>query len=853
MLYTGDDPWDVRLSDINADGYPEIITSSGDRFASPNIGVLPGVTKGFGDLAQYPLSGGTPFGLALGRFDEDEIPDLVAASFGGSVMSGNLDVLFGTDDAALGALFSLNAPGVFEIEAADLNGNGWSDLIYGGYSSSISVALADRTGSFGSPTSYSIDVNYEMRFEDFAVSDLDADGMKDILAVHRGVTGTSVSTISVLYGRAGVTFAPEQTLAVGLNPSAVETGDMDQDGLPDIVVANKSDDSISILRNQGSGSFAAAQSIAVGDEPSDLKIADFNLDGDPDIAATNELSGDTSMVLSDGAGGFYDAVSVPSGFTSEFRKLDVGQLNDDNVPDLVVTNNYASSSAWSRVAVLLSEAGSVPRAHARYVTGSQPQDIQMADLNRDGHNDAVVVNSQSDTLSVFLGRGDGTFANATTFNTRRQPYGLAIADVDRNGIPDLVTANRSDQSVSVYSGNGAGGFASPVTYAVAGNPFDVVITDINHDNYVDIATAGMNLSQGAVNVLFGRSSGGFAAAQSFNAGGNPSENIVAADLNADGFSDVILGVSDNLVNVLYGNTSGLSTPQSFAAGVQPDSIDAGDVNEDGRLDLVVAGRNTDHIIVLLAEDSGFADPVEFELSDLGDTHRIIVADVTSDGHLDVLTSTNAFGLAVFIGDGDGQFNQSRDFHTQSSRGVLAVADLNADSHPDLVMTDPNNNRIEVLLHQGGEPVMQAVSDRMTTEMNAPLENQNVLANDIGSGIRLLEVSASSAQGGAVSRLDDSHLRYVPPNNFTGEDSFTYTITDAEGISTSTATVFVSVTSATSGGGGSGGGDLEPNDDNAADEGGGGGAFHLPLLVLIVLVGWLRSFNARWRLNQSAPH
>jgi hypothetical protein len=854
MLRTGDDPWDVRVADINADGHPEIITSNGHRFDPTSIGVLPGVSKGFGDLALYSLPGGDPFALALGRFDEDDIPDLVTARFGGSPMSGNLSVLFGDADAAFGDSLSINAPGVFEVEAADLNANGWSDLIYGGYSPLLSVALADRTGGFGAPSSYSIGVNYEMRFEDFAVTDLDADGMLDILAVHVGVTGTPVSAISVFYGRAGTTFSNVHSLTVGLNPSAVETGDLDQDGLPDIVVTNKSDDSVSILRNLGSGNFAAAQTVEVGDAPNDLKLADFNLDGDLDIVTANELSADSSFVLSDGAGGFHAATSVPSGFISTFRKLDVGRLNDDNVPDLVVTNNYASSSEWSSVAVVLSHADSVPRAHPRYATGTQPQDIQLADLNGDGLPDAAVVNAQSDTLSVFLGRGDGTFANATTYNSRRQPFGLAIADVDRNGIPDIVTANRSDDSVSVYSGNGSGGFASPVTYAVAGNPFDVAITDINHDGYADIVTAGMNITQSAVSVLFGRSSGGFAAVQAFNAGGFPSESVSAADINSDGFSDVILGVPGGLVNVLYGSASGLSAPQSFTAGVQPYSIDVGDVNGDGRLDLVAAGANTGHISVLLAEESGFADPVEFELSNLGDTHRILVADVTSDGHLDVLASTNAFGLAVFIGDGSGQFNQSRDFHTQSSRGALAVADLDNDGHPDLVMTDPDNSMIEVLLHQSGEPVMKAVSDLMTTTMNALLDSQNVLTNDIGSGIRLLDVSASSAQGGTVTRMDDLRLRYVPPNNFTGEDSFTYTITNAEGVDTSTATVFVTVTAATSGGGGNnngGGNEVEPEDD--AVEGGGGGAFPLPLLALTVFAGLLRSRRARRRMNKSPHH
>jgi hypothetical protein len=143
-----------------------------------------------------------------------------------------------------------------------------------------------------------------------------------------------------------------------------------------------------------------------------------------------------------------------------------------------------------------------------YPVGTSPQAIALADVDGDGHLDLITANRDSNDISVLLGRGDGTFHSQMRFATGIYPDALATADLNGDGHLDLVTANYGETNtndVSVLLGRGDGTFLNQVSYPVGDSPVAVAITDVNGDGRPDLIAA--NYTSSDVSVLLGQGSG----------------------------------------------------------------------------------------------------------------------------------------------------------------------------------------------------------------------------------------------------------------------------------------------------------------------------------------------------------
>jgi hypothetical protein len=130
---------------------------------------------------------------------------------------------------------------------------------------------------------------------------------------------------------------------------------------------------------------------------------------------------------------------------------------------------------------------------------ARPQSVISADLNGDGRPDLATANWKSDTVSVLLGNGDGTFQASRDFAAGSKPCSVAAADLNGDGRPDLATANSGDNTMSVLLGNGDGTFQGPRDYTAGNRPCSVAATDLNGDGRPDLATA--NSGDNTVSVL----------------------------------------------------------------------------------------------------------------------------------------------------------------------------------------------------------------------------------------------------------------------------------------------------------------------------------------------------------------
>jgi hypothetical protein len=407
-------------------------------------------------------------------------------------------------------------------------------------------------------------------------------------------------------------------------------------------------------------------------------------------------------------------------------------------------------------------------AVASSTSGVPAYSVAVADFNRDGKPDLVVANGVSSTVGVLLGNGDGTFQAPVTYNSGGYlAFSLAAVDLNRDGKPDLVVTslcfsssdNCDNGGVSVLLGNGDGTLQTAVTYSSGGRFAEsAAASDVNGDSYPDLVVANCGPSggvcqelDGGVGVLLGNGDGTFQPPVIYDSGAVGTVSIAVADVNADGHSDLVVASScQNLcynggVSVLLGNGDGtFRTAVTYDSGGSfASSVSISDVNGDGHHDLIVAnqcqsggncGLVPGEVSVLMGNGDGtFQGPVSY--SSVGENAvSAAVADVNGDGNIDLIVANEcrqpnrhcAFrigGITVLLGNGDGNFQAPLTFGTGGDyASSLAIADVNGDGRPDLVVADQGTNGI---LGPGAVGVLLNLTrfGSTTTVMSSPNPSQ----------------------------------------------------------------------------------------------------------------------------------
>ena len=371
---------------------------------------------------------------------------------------------------------------------------------------------------------------------------------------------------------------------------------------------------------------------------------------------------------------FAPAVSYLSGGEG-VESVTVADVNGDRKPDLVVASGCC-------VGVLLGNGdGTFQTSVTNDSGGRLPESVAVADVNGDGKPDILVANVCSNTVpfpclngegavGVLLGNGDGTFRPAVSYasgGSTGGAYFLAVADVNGDGKPDILVANECSNTdclgrVSVLLGNGDGTFQPAVSYSSSGKfAFSLAVGDVNGDGKLDVLVVNLCADDfcvnGSVGVLLGNGDGTFQPALSVRVGPD-ALSVTVGDVNGDSKLDLIVGADGpfaGLVNVLLGNGDGTFQPaMTFdSGGTNPWSVALGDVNGDGRLDVLVANRNVlsadrGTVGVLLGDGNGTFQPAMTFASGGFSTTSVTLGDVNGDGKPDVVVASDVGGAGVLI-------------------------------------------------------------------------------------------------------------------------------------------------------------------------------------------------------------
>lgn len=312
---------------------------------------------------------------------------------------------------------------------------------------------------------------------------------------------------------------------------------------------------------------------------------------------------------------------------------------------------------------------------------------------------------------------DCSFEPLPVFPTGRQPFDIVADDLDGDGDIDIVTANQcanepgrcevDTYSVSVLLNHGDGTFAREVRYDAAKLPQGVAVADFNGDGIKDLAVA--NSGANTVSVLQGKGDGTFQPTGEFPAGQSP-RSIVAGDFDGDRGTDLIVtnmltpNMPSDSVTVLLGRNDGtFNDPMVFSAGDEAAAITAGDMDEDGDLD-VVTGNGSGTISVLINIGDGTFDEAIQHRTGTNVTLGVDIADVNGDSHPDVVASGSQVAVLLGLGDGEGTLASAVQYGTRSSGFFAYVAmdtgDLDGDGDADIAAMDFSRGRMLVLANDG---------------------------------------------------------------------------------------------------------------------------------------------------------
>ncbi|MCX8072626.1 MAG: VCBS repeat-containing protein [Candidatus Binatia bacterium] len=635
-------PRGIAVGDFDRDGHLDVVVV-GETLEQAGIGRI---LFGNGDATLVRAAETIDLGpgvsaVATADFNSDELLDLaVTSELTNEVIQYRGD---GQGGFSPGQRLSSGGEGPTAVSSADLNRDGRPDIVVlNGASDVVAVAVTQANGQWSSPRAYRTgapassprglalgDVNGDGRVDvvvannfsfdvgvlfgdgtgglapvrlfvadaepvGVVVGDLNRDNRADIVALTRG--GGATPTAAVLLSSSGNRLAGAENIPLETVPNGVAAGDLDGDGLLDLVVALAGalpgQAGVGVAASSGGPGFVPWPSVVFSGDATAVAVSDTDGDTRPEIIVLSPARG-TLQVYRPRSSSLEFAGELNLGAVGTARALAVGDFNRDGRGDVVVS---AQGTGGGTVSVFVGSRQALLQAGATVAVGDSPLSVASGDFNRDGAADIVTANNGSINISVALGNGDGTFRPATSVGLGQAPRAIAVADFDRDGFDDVAVAFPVAGTVQVLFGDGTGRFptsTAPLSFGTGGEvPSSVWARDVNGDGLPDIVASGEVASVVRVFTRSPTSARSFQSAGSFPTNRRP-VSMVVGDFDGDGRYDAAAAASSPApTTTMLRNVAG--------AGFR-----RGEANQDGRVsaaDLVALTRKVGGFELIRVED-----------------------------------------------------------------------------------------------------------------------------------------------------------------------------------------------------------------------------------------------------------
>lgn len=745
----GAGPVAVTTGDFNHDNFPDIaVINADDSTVSVRLGDGSG---GFSGGSDFDVDS-SALGLVAADFSGDGVDDL--AVLGDSsvfLFKSNGDGTFTPFDTAS---VDTGTTGDYAIAQGKFDSSGFVDLaISSGDFASVVVLLGDGHGSFQTAGPFGVGSEPE----GIVVADLNGDGKQDIAAVDSGEFADF--NVSLLYGNGDGTFQGDVRTTAFDSSVAITAADFDSDGTIDLAVTaneNSSTPGIAILCQPGTfcspsgatfdGGFVLLnQGLGLGSGQQAIQAGDINGDGLPDLIALSE----------DGAsiGVFLNTTATTPG-PSPTPVVTATVTPTSNTPSTpTATPTIGSPTATATASPTATPTSSVPTATGTPTCTPRPPTTPLAippfsrceiplsfqgsaiaagDFNQDGVSDFAVVTPGgilkgllSDGSRFQTGECFDALSPAAADTTVIQGAHVITAPLanNRNATVDLVVGG--DAGISVLSANpntpGAFNVVQTLNDPANASVVAVAFADTNNDHIPDVV---MGTSNG-ISVFLGKSAGGFATTPTNSHSIAGLASVVVQDFNGDTLMDIAVVGQSGLSIFLQGESNPVAP--SLGAGT-PAGMVGGDLNNDGIADLVILTRSPAALQTFLGPITSGSQPLTIDISGTdvtGEPLLMTAADFNGDGNLDVVVAMQDGTVAFFTGDGEGRLTQASlsvpcgNRVTCGSPLGLVTAHLDNQARLDVVTLNPGNLTGSLSILLSGNPTVASTPTVTPTATPTP--------------------------------------------------------------------------------------------------------------------------------------
>ena len=340
---------------------------------------------------------------------------------------------------------------------------------------------------------------------------------------------------------------------------------------------------------------------------------------------------------------------------------------------------------------------------ASYKVGKNPTTVTPFDINQDGITDLVTTNVSSNTLSILIGNGDGSFHDQMQLHVCQEPRSLASGSFNGDAYPDIVLACAGGDQIAVLLGRADGKFEEGPQYPVHRTPVAVATDDLNGDHIADLVIA---LRNDKIKVFLGQGNGAFRHGAQYEYGDTPT-SVALSDLNGDGKIDLVVtngGPMSNAVSIWIGNGDGtFQQPTDYRSGRRPLGVSFADFNNDRIKDMLVINGERDSFSTFLGNGNATFQAGHDSGANAGPNYGL-ARDFNGDRRTDVaIVNLQSSDLSILFGKGDGTFEYPpRNYRTKSGPFAIALYRVTTKEveEPGLVTADNGDGSVSIFLHRG---------------------------------------------------------------------------------------------------------------------------------------------------------
>ncbi|CAF1523841.1 unnamed protein product [Adineta ricciae] len=690
-------PMSVAVGDFDNDKRPDVAVAN---FGTNTIDIRTQSNTGnFENQRIYSTgSNSNPISIATGHFNKDNWLDIVVANYA----SSTIDIFLGFGNRTFSNQFTYSTgTNAFplSVTVADLNHDNLSDIVVANSNVNyIGVFLADTYTLLKNPIMYSTGSITGPYFINAA--DFNHDNYTDIVAANY-VT----NNIGIFFGTENGTFTNLTNYSTGSIPRSIAIGDLNNDNHLDIVVSNSGSDSIGILFGYSNGSFAQQMvySTGISSNPYFVVLNDLNNDERLDIVVANNGMGSFGIFFGLGNGTFTNQIVYSMDFSSKPYSIAIGDLNNDNYSDIVVAN-YGDVT----IAIFLGLGNGTFTSPITYKTGTNygPCFVTLNYFNNDKYLDIAIANYDDSNIGIFLGFGNGTFSNQAKYSTGAGtcPYAVLAGDFNNDYQIDLAAVTYYGNTIDIFLGFGNGIFGEKVSYWIRDGSLalSLILADFNNDKLLDVAVANSGTSD--ISIFLGYCCEPFRNQITYDTGDSSyPHSTILSDLNNDyNFDIIVANYGTNNIGILFGLTNGSFEEQKtylITSDYFPHAIASADLNNDGWQDIIIAGHNTNLIIVFLGIGNGyFTSYTSYSIGISVHMSAVVIGDLNKDNKLDIIVSNDGTNnIAILYGYQNGTFSSVDVYSTGygSLPSALATSDLNNDTQLDILIPHQGKNTVEI--------------------------------------------------------------------------------------------------------------------------------------------------------------